>query len=180
MFTGTLLPHWGKENYKPCWWPSNIPFVNPNDNRTGNRPSVCTLEDIVGAFIDSRTGRTTMSRRMPGNTTARRETSVARGNRQRKTGGRRVRGTRTWQYRAGNGRPSQPPSLVSCSSHSSSDATMDSPSEDDEPVDNGLTRKDREVAAGLLSVSVNVACHDIVHCKTKASVKRIEHFTEQR
>ena len=157
MFTGTLLPHWGKENYKPCWWPSNTPFVNPNNNRTGNRPSVCTLEDIVSAFIDSRTGRTTTSRGKPDSTTARRKTIIPRGNRERKTGGRRVRSTRTWQYREGNGRASQPPSLVSCSSQSSSDATMDSPSDDDEPVDNGLTRKDREVAAGLLSVSFNVA-----------------------
>ena len=90
-------------------------------------------------------------------TTAWWKPNIACGNRQRMTGGRRVWSALTWHYREGNGQAGQPPFLVSCSSQSSSDATMDIPSDDDEPDDSGLTRKDREVAASLLSVNLNVA-----------------------
>ena len=26
---GYCSPHWGKAEYRPCWWPQEIPFVSP-------------------------------------------------------------------------------------------------------------------------------------------------------
>ena len=29
LFLGYTNPHWGKPEYKPCWWPDDIPYLAP-------------------------------------------------------------------------------------------------------------------------------------------------------
>eukprot|EP00794_Sanderia_malayensis_P014694 gene14694-biopygen11792 len=51
---GSQKPNWGKEDCKPFWWPTSIPFIGPNNNRTDSRLKVNDLDSIIQAFIDSR------------------------------------------------------------------------------------------------------------------------------
>eukprot|EP00794_Sanderia_malayensis_P016314 gene16314-17958_t len=54
---GKRKPHWGLESQKPYWWPSNVPFVSPKNNRNEGRPKKDTLKQIIEAFMASITAQ---------------------------------------------------------------------------------------------------------------------------
>lgn len=38
LIPGYTNPHWGKPEYKPCWWPETIPFLSPG---CGSKKCLC-------------------------------------------------------------------------------------------------------------------------------------------
>ena len=44
---GTKQPKWADKGHKPHWWPSNIPFGDPNNGQ--NRPGAESLNQIISA-----------------------------------------------------------------------------------------------------------------------------------
>ncbi len=54
FFSGTVKPSWGDDSRKPLWWPSNLHFVSPKNNRSQHRPKLADLNEIIQSFIDSR------------------------------------------------------------------------------------------------------------------------------
>ncbi len=56
-FLGKRKPHWGLESQKPYWWPSNVPFVSPKNNRNEGRPKKDALKQIIEAFMASITAQ---------------------------------------------------------------------------------------------------------------------------
>ena len=51
ILAGSRMPKWGKT--APWWWPKNVPFTGPNNNRGGRRLRVDDLDEIVTNFMES-------------------------------------------------------------------------------------------------------------------------------
>lgn len=45
---GYTSPHWGKEEYKPCWWPDEIPYLAPKSGKSKiSKKTACANHGIL-------------------------------------------------------------------------------------------------------------------------------------
>ena len=55
------MPHWGNRSFCPYWWPTNIAFVSPKNNRSATRPRVQHLDKIIKAFVSCKSANIQIS-----------------------------------------------------------------------------------------------------------------------
>ena len=50
-----LKPYLGLQSKRPYWWPNNILYVSPKNNRSVGHPMTNALKQIIRAFMASTT-----------------------------------------------------------------------------------------------------------------------------
>ncbi|CAH3030077.1 unnamed protein product [Porites evermanni] len=59
---GYCSPHWGKAEYRPCWWPQEIPFVSPYAGRSRlSKTQLVRVMECYRSFYPSKTTSSTHS-----------------------------------------------------------------------------------------------------------------------